>query len=197
MSDVMARVKRHHLARTYDIKDWEDPTDFLNLLARKRGRLLAGGEPDIDGIARIVLNDFLRGRIPWFRPPLVIDEMDDEGNAGDRQGRLGEMPRKRKREDMESVADSSAGVPDLLAGVKTSRDPPRQEEDDEFEGFGSDSAPDLESDSADDDDSLGDDVISLGVSSEEEGDGDEDDEGASLDGESGDEEHPASLEDGN
>jgi len=166
MSDVMNRVKKHHLARTYDINDWDDPTDFLNLLARKRGRLLAGGEPDVDGIARIVLNDFLRGRIPWFTPPTAIPESATEDGTGDRQGRLGEMPRKRKREDAESVAESSTAVPDLLASVKKGHDSLGVEDDDEFEGFGSDSAPDLD-EGEDDDDSL-DDVISLGVSSEEE-----------------------------
>jgi len=39
------------------------------VLARKSGRLLRGGDPDVDAVAKMVLNDFLRGKVPWFTPP--------------------------------------------------------------------------------------------------------------------------------
>jgi len=42
---------------------------FLEQLCRKSGRLLKGGEADIDGAAKMVLNDWIRGKIPWFTPP--------------------------------------------------------------------------------------------------------------------------------
>ena len=77
-----------------------------------------------------------------------------------------------------------------LAGIKDGQEP-RREEDDEFEGFGTDSAPSLDSDSDADDDSLDDDVISLGVSSEEE---ESDGDNASLNGESGNQELSVSPE---
>ncbi|KAI7200166.1 hypothetical protein D0869_15617, partial [Hortaea werneckii] len=47
----------------------QEAVRFLELLARKGGRLLKGGEADVDGVAKMVLNDFLRGKIPWFSPP--------------------------------------------------------------------------------------------------------------------------------
>jgi nuclear GTP-binding protein len=34
-----------------------------------KGRLLKGGEPDVDGVAKIILSDWVRGRIPFFVPP--------------------------------------------------------------------------------------------------------------------------------
>jgi nuclear GTP-binding protein len=34
-----------------------------------KGRLLKGGEPDVDGVAKIILTDWVRGRIPFFVPP--------------------------------------------------------------------------------------------------------------------------------
>jgi len=34
-----------------------------------KGRLLKGGEPDLDGVAKVVLSDWVRGRIPYFVPP--------------------------------------------------------------------------------------------------------------------------------
>ena len=32
---------------------------------------MQGGEPDVDGVAKIVLNDFQRGRLPYFVMPNV------------------------------------------------------------------------------------------------------------------------------
>jgi nuclear GTP-binding protein len=61
---VLKRVKKHHMAKTYEISDWnDDHILFLELLARKGGRLLKGGEPDVDGVAKMVLNDFSK----WSR----------------------------------------------------------------------------------------------------------------------------------
>lgn len=73
----MERVKPIYLSRTYGIpltnKDdptqgW-DPEDFLDKLARKMGRLLKHGEPALDSVAKIILTDWVRGKIPFFVPP--------------------------------------------------------------------------------------------------------------------------------
>ena len=73
----MERVKPIYLSRTYGIplldeseptRSWQ-PEDFLDKLARMKGRLLKQGEPDLDGVAKIVLSDWVRGRIPYFVPP--------------------------------------------------------------------------------------------------------------------------------
>lgn len=61
---ILAKVKTHHMERTYELKGWKDHIHFLELLARKGGRLLKGGEPDVDGVAKMVISDFLRGKIP-------------------------------------------------------------------------------------------------------------------------------------
>lgn len=123
---VLSKTKPQHIERTYQIKGYKDHIEFLELLARKGGRLLHGGEPDVDGVAKMVLNDFLRGKIPWFTPPPILEgsAVKESGVEG-RSGRLGEMGKKRKRDD-ESVADTSI-VPSTIA-----------EDDDVFEGFGSD-----------------------------------------------------------
>jgi nuclear GTP-binding protein len=60
---VLNRVKTHHMERTYDLRGWTDYHDFLNMLARKGGRLLKGGDPDVDSVAKMVLNDFVRAYI--------------------------------------------------------------------------------------------------------------------------------------
>lgn len=66
---VLKRCQRKHLERTYEISGWKDATEFIEMLARKQGRLLKGGEPDESGIAKQILNDFNRGKIPWFVMP--------------------------------------------------------------------------------------------------------------------------------
>ncbi|KAF2223842.1 nucleolar GTP-binding protein 2 [Elsinoe ampelina] len=130
---AMRKVKRHHLERTYDVKNWENATDFLEALARKGGRLLKGGEADMDGVAKMVLNDFLRGKIPWFTAP------PDSAGQGDgvqgRDGRLGEMAsKKRKREAGDNGEEPEAGStisPDLVEGSASDED----EGDEDFAGF--------------------------------------------------------------
>ncbi|KAH9035649.1 NGP1NT-domain-containing protein [Lactarius pseudohatsudake] len=71
--ELLARVKPLYLARTYGLTLPEAGTwaadDFLDTLARAKGRLLKGGEPDIEGAAKIVLSDWVRGRIPYFVTP--------------------------------------------------------------------------------------------------------------------------------
>lgn len=107
---VLRRAQTKHIERTYDLKEAEyggDPIEFLSILARKSGRLLKGGEPDVDGVAKMVLNDFLRGKIPWFSaPPKKAQEVEAAGAPGEvvegRKRQLGEMPgTKRPTEDKE------------------------------------------------------------------------------------------------
>lgn len=66
---VLQKTQARHVERLYEVRGYETATQFLELLARKAGRLLKGGEPDVDGVAKMVLNDFLRGKLPWFTPP--------------------------------------------------------------------------------------------------------------------------------
>ena len=82
----------------------------------------------MDGVAKMVLNDFLRGRIPWFVPPPSGD--GDEGEKKDglegRDEMLGFTHKKRKRE----LEDNGADLRDAEAG--------EQEDEDGFEGFDED-----------------------------------------------------------
>jgi nuclear GTP-binding protein len=116
---ALERCQRRHVERTYDVRDWADEEEFLERLARKSGRLLKGGEADVDAVARMVLNDFLRGRLPWFTPPPSKqdgkgEERRKEGDPADgvglegREGRLGEMSRKRKREELQRISEDGA-----------------------------------------------------------------------------------------
>ncbi|VDL80100.1 unnamed protein product [Nippostrongylus brasiliensis] len=71
---VLDRVKVEHLKRHYGIDDWTDVEDFMTKIALKQGRLLKGGEPDITAVAKSVLNDFQRGKLPYFAVPPGCEE---------------------------------------------------------------------------------------------------------------------------
>ncbi|KDR85512.1 hypothetical protein GALMADRAFT_366213 [Galerina marginata CBS 339.88] len=113
---LMMRVKPIYLSRTYDIplpnKDditecWE-PEDFLDTLARKKGRLLKHGEPDLDSVAKIILNDWVRGRIPFFVPPPERSEELNEAEA-----------RIKKRDLKGKVKSSNVEVPGVKQNLKS------------------------------------------------------------------------------
>ena len=123
---VLRKTKPQHIERTYDVGDFNGPTEFLEILARKGGRLLKGGEADVDGVAKMVLNDFLRGKIPWFTPPPVSGSQEGKGLEG-RKGRLGEMG-KIEMEVSEGLESNSAKL-----DAKGSKDD--EDVEDEFEGF--------------------------------------------------------------
>lgn len=75
---MLKRCKRQHLEKTYNIRGWKNATEFLEMIARKSGKLLKGGEPDETSVAKMVLNDFNRGKLPWFVPPPHWEERKKE-----------------------------------------------------------------------------------------------------------------------
>lgn len=103
------KCERKHLERTYEIKGWSKfeadeslleraSTEFIELIARKQGRLLKGGEPDESGVSKQILNDFNRGKIPWFVPPPKDEEKDEDKTGEDKK-----IGYKRKRQEREAA----------------------------------------------------------------------------------------------
>ena len=128
---VLKKTKVSHIERTYDIRGFNTPTEFLELLARKGGRLLKGGEADVDGAAKMVLNDFLRGKLPWFTPPPVVEGGKEEKGIEGRQGALGEMGRI----GMHQAAESTNSDEDLDMEATDGIAEDGEGEDSGFEGF--------------------------------------------------------------
>ena len=151
---VLRKVQPKHLQRTYDIteKDYEnDAVRFLEILCRKSGRLLKGGEADIDGAAKMVLNDWIRGKLPWFTPP-PFTESEETGPVNEkRDGKLGEMSKKRKRDGESQATASVAATTDASGAAQDQIDDDDDDDDDEFGGFSEDD--DAEEDDDDSDDS--------------------------------------------
>lgn len=88
MKDVLERAKKHHIINTYEITEWEDHIDFMTQLAHKTGKLLKKGEPDLNAVAKLILHDWIRGKIPYFVPPPMsegeeIEEDEEDGEEFD------------------------------------------------------------------------------------------------------------------
>ncbi|KAK9882500.1 hypothetical protein WA026_021847 [Henosepilachna vigintioctopunctata] len=74
IEEVLNRVKKEYLIKTYKIEDWSNATEFLEKLAYRSGKLLKKGEPDIGIVARMVLNDWQRGKLPFYVSPPGFEE---------------------------------------------------------------------------------------------------------------------------
>ncbi|KAK1340190.1 hypothetical protein QTO34_018755 [Cnephaeus nilssonii] len=78
---VLERAKPEYISKTYKIDSWENAEDFLEKLAFRTGKLLKGGEPDLQTVGKMVLNDWQRGRIPFFVKPPNADPPEEPSTA--------------------------------------------------------------------------------------------------------------------
>ena len=105
--------------------------------------MLKGGEPDVDGVAKMVLNDFLRGKIPWFTSPPKKEGAEEE-NVGEvvegRKGALGEMPGSKKEDALQQAVLEQ----EVFAGFKDEEKGDNGEVDDDADDTGSESASDVD-----------------------------------------------------
>ncbi|KAK0209016.1 NUC091 domain-containing protein [Desarmillaria ectypa] len=156
---LMERVKPLYLSRTYGVplpneedpmQPWE-PEVFLDKLARMKGRLLKQGESDVDSVAKIVLSDWVRGRIPFFVPPPERSEELNKAEAKKRKGKgkvvdaevnvvpgvkqnLGSIMQKNSflAEDVKALEPEDAGEDDVEAQDDGSKNT-EEEQNDEAE----------------------------------------------------------------
>jgi nuclear GTP-binding protein len=66
---VLERLRKEYIRRTYGVQKWTDHIDFLTQLAKKTGKLNKGAEADLHTVAKMVLNDWLRGKLPYYVMP--------------------------------------------------------------------------------------------------------------------------------
>ncbi|KAF9189971.1 GTPase required for pre-60S ribosomal subunit nuclear export and maturation [Haplosporangium sp. Z 767] len=76
--ELLKRVRPEYIQRTYELDHWEDSIDFLSQLAKRTGKLIKGGEADLGSVAKMVLNDWLRGKIPYYTAPPEGDKPSAE-----------------------------------------------------------------------------------------------------------------------
>uniref|UniRef100_A0A672KAR9 Nucleolar GTP-binding protein 2 n=1 Tax=Sinocyclocheilus grahami TaxID=75366 RepID=A0A672KAR9_SINGR len=108
---VLERAKAEYIQKTYRIPSWSSAEDFLEKLAFRTGKLLKGGEPDLSTVSKMVLNDWQRGRIPFFvkppgaQPMLEMPEMETEKE---------ELGNRLEAQDVEGASSSQLEDQKLL-----------------------------------------------------------------------------------
>ena len=79
---ILDKVKREHIAAQYKLPvkgedTWTDSLSLMEMISRRCGRLLKGGDPCIRSSAIMLINDFQRGRLPHYVAPSELKEDDD------------------------------------------------------------------------------------------------------------------------
>ena len=67
--EIVARVGKTQLMKALKIPTFESPDHFLELVAQTRGKLLKGGVSDTKSAAKLILQDWNVGKIPFFTSP--------------------------------------------------------------------------------------------------------------------------------
>ncbi|KAF9974182.1 GTPase required for pre-60S ribosomal subunit nuclear export and maturation [Actinomortierella ambigua] len=107
---LLARVRPEYIQRTYELDDWEDSVDFLSQLAKRTGKLVKGGEPDLSSVAKMVLNDWLRGKIPYYTAPPEGDKpFSKSGEAAAAAGEEGAA--EGEEEEFTVSKENNSGLP--------------------------------------------------------------------------------------
>ena len=118
---ILARVLPAHVTATYGVAAWADASDFLEKVARKQGRLLQGGEPNIEMVAINVVNDWQRGKLPYFTPPPAVPRSLPPTSATALVGDSAAMTATAMNLDVPTAAQAVEGLEarlhPLIAGV--------------------------------------------------------------------------------
>lgn len=75
---ICDKVKPEHIAGQYKLtkeeSKWNSPSQLMETISKKSGRLLKGGEPCLRSAAITIINDFQRGRLPHYVAPPELKE---------------------------------------------------------------------------------------------------------------------------
>ena len=111
IDEVLERVKAKYLLQKYNMPDdttWVDGEDFLTKLAKKMGKLRKGGEANIETVARIVLYDWQRGRIPYFVAPPGGEKKEEKAAGATTEGAPADHSEQKKSTETASTTGSAA-----------------------------------------------------------------------------------------
>eukprot|EP00477_Mikrocytos_mackini_P000148 GAHX01000158.1.p1 GENE.GAHX01000158.1~~GAHX01000158.1.p1 ORF type:complete len:446 (-),score=83.13 GAHX01000158.1:27-1364(-) len=68
---ILSRIDKNVLVEVYDLKtnEWENEEKFIELVGRRRKRILKGDKVDINTVCKNIISDWNRGRLPWHNSP--------------------------------------------------------------------------------------------------------------------------------
>ncbi len=71
---LIKRLDKHELLMAYEIADFGNTQEFLASVAVKAKLMLKGGVPDYDGAARMIIHDWIQGKIPYYEEAYAKDD---------------------------------------------------------------------------------------------------------------------------
>lgn len=78
---LIDKIGRSAFSLAYDMQDWDNAYELLEGIAKKTGKLLKGGEANFSAAAKIVLNDWSRGNIPYYTEPPCDADLPENGKS--------------------------------------------------------------------------------------------------------------------
>lgn len=164
---LLKRVRPEYIERTYGLEHreggWEGETGatiMLSAIAKKSGKLLKGGEPDQEAAAKMVLNDWIRGKIPFFVPPPAKAQDGAEEAVTEVEGETREVMEAQEAALGKILGERRVkGVAQGMKGIITmpkflGDDAKRDIEESEDEDLEDEEAMDEDEDDEDDDDDI-------------------------------------------
>uniref|UniRef100_A0A7S4MAL0 Nucleolar GTP-binding protein 2 n=1 Tax=Vannella robusta TaxID=1487602 RepID=A0A7S4MAL0_9EUKA len=130
---ILSRVKPEYITATYGVESWTDTMDFLGQYAKNTGKLLKGAEPDTATVAKMILHDWQRGKIPYFICP-PFDDAEDEKKEKEKEPQadpesfegkremgtiLKDIPQNFKKISVkQQFTDADTAIPEALQGIE-------------------------------------------------------------------------------
>lgn len=68
VNSILKYCDKQEVMLWYDVPDYRNPREFLDLLARKRGMLKKKAEVDLEGAAKLFLSDWMGARLCYYTP---------------------------------------------------------------------------------------------------------------------------------
>ncbi|KIN96733.1 hypothetical protein M404DRAFT_927021 [Pisolithus tinctorius Marx 270] len=107
---------------------------------------MKGGEPDLDGVAKIILSDWVRGRIPFFVPPPERPEVLNEAEAKAKQKRKGKEKAEGTtvpsvKQNLQSITQKCTFLAEDVVPLENENDAVDNAEEKDSEGESSESKP--------------------------------------------------------
>lgn len=131
---ILSRVKKEYIDRVYGVSSWESTEDFLSKVAKTKGKLLPSGEADMSTIAKIMINDWQRGRLPYFvAPPREANEDEEEEEVEEGDEAYPEPEEDRSDDDNdeegEGIEEEEEGADEVVDSEDDEDDDDNEEDD--------------------------------------------------------------------
>lgn len=155
VSAILNRCKKERLMEKYNVPPFETAEQFLTHIAKARGKMKKGGQPNLQAAGQIILQDWNSGKIPFYTlPPKREDSVVAQFNQQnamdvDNSSTLENIPSLRDRAASSFIPMVASEAPKIVIAESDDED---EEDDYDYEkDLMSDSDVEVDDDSDDDD----------------------------------------------